>query len=275
MAIETLANMYAPVTVFHEEEKFYPSSIEFFLDAVDVVDENLFTIEPNPTPENLPGGIETDGYYMLTDQPLRKAFQIGRRPKCPTCTDVDIFSGQDVLNDIIPTYVLYRPYNGTPFIDIQYHLFYPYNRGKDICIGIPDGDDCIGFFESFGNHVGDWEHLTIRFRDEEPEQLYISCHSFGAYYNYNAAENVFEFDRGDVKAQWEVKDFTKQDSLDPEFSPFVFMDGTHPIVFSANGSHGLWGEAGTHVYMSFPITLSDVTGNGLQHVSEGSLHLIE
>ena len=77
LAVEALANMYAPVTVFHEEEKFYPSSIEFFLDAVDVVDEDLFTVEPNPTPENLPGGNETEGYYMLTDQPLRKALIIG------------------------------------------------------------------------------------------------------------------------------------------------------------------------------------------------------
>ena len=43
------------------------------------------------------------------------------------------------------------------------------------------------------------------------------------------------------------------------------MHGTHPIVYAADGSHGIWPNVGRHVYKSLPNgdTLVDHTGNGV------------
>ena len=34
--------------------------------------------------------------------------------------------------------------------DLVYFFYYPYNRGKEV------------LFTIWGNHVGDWEHITVR-----------------------------------------------------------------------------------------------------------------
>ena len=97
-----------------------------------------------------------------------------------------------------------------------YFAFYPYNRGKEVL-------DTI-----WGNHVGDWEHITVRFKPEEkdgstslvPFEVYLSAHDGGA-----------------TKPWSEVK---KHD------------DSQQPIVFSAAGSHANYFFAGDHTYHTDP-----------------------
>lgn len=99
-------------------------------------------------------------------------------------------------------------------IDLVYFFYYPYNRGKEVLNTI------------WGNHVGDWEHVTVRlmwgYDDQtkwslQPVQMYLSAHSFGGIYEWEAIPKI---------------------------------DDTHPIVYSAYGSHGIWLEAGRHTYGS-------------------------
>lgn len=94
-------------------------------------------------------------------------------------------------------------------VDLIYFFFYPYNRGKEVV-------DTI-----WGNHVGDWEHITVRLQKDgdtlTPVQVYLSAHSFGGVYEWADLERFEE---------------------------------THPVVYSAWGSHGVWSEPGDHVYMS-------------------------
>ena len=40
--------------------------------------------------------------------------------------------------------------------------------------------------QSFGNHVGDWEHVLIRFQDGTPQEMYLSQHDDGTAYAYSA-----------------------------------------------------------------------------------------
>ncbi|MCP3942798.1 MAG: Vps62-related protein [Desulfobacteraceae bacterium] len=98
-------------------------------------------------------------------------------------------------------------------------MFYPYNQGKQGCAflqgdygidGWTDIDDGVcslaeiaGYDKSYGNHVGDWESVTIRFLGNTPLYVYLSAHGDRPQYNWNQ----FEF------------------------------DGTRPIVYSALGSH--------------------------------------
>ncbi len=42
-----------------------------------------------------------------------------------------------------------------------------------------------------GNHVGDWEHVTIRLVDRKPSAMYISAHNFGGIYLWNSASQTF------------------------------------------------------------------------------------
>ncbi|MEZ4451354.1 MAG: Vps62-related protein [Nannocystaceae bacterium] len=96
------------------------------------------------------------------------------------------------------------------FVDLVYFFYYPYNRGKEVV-------DTI-----WGNHVGDWEHITVRLKVEvdltlTPVQVYLSAHSFGGVYEWADVERF-----GD----------------------------THPVVYSAWGSHGVWSGPGDHVYQT-------------------------
>ncbi len=108
-----------------------------------------------------------------------------------------------------PVYAYYAD-KGSQIVDLVYFFYYPYNRGKSVV-------DTI-----WGNHVGDWEHITVRLMrgaDDvlTPVQVYLSAHSFGGAYDWAEIER---------------------------------FEGTHPVVYSAWGSHGLWSTPGEHVYMT-------------------------
>ncbi len=112
-------------------------------------------------------------------------------------------------------------------VDLVYYFYYPYNRGKRILRTI------------WGNHVGDWEHITVRLAwsfdggswSLEPHQVYIAAHNFGGAYPWNEVQKV----------------------------------GSHPIVYSARGSHGSWKDPGNHVYkdLGWLGDLVDETGEGV------------
>lgn len=111
--------------------------------------------------------------------------------------------------DAAPVYAYYAD-KGSQIVDLVYFFYYPYNRGKEVV-------DTI-----WGNHVGDWEHITVRtMRGADdvltPVQVYLSAHSFGGVYEWAEVER-------------------HQD--------------THPVVYSAWGSHGLWSSPGAHVYQT-------------------------
>lgn len=119
--------------------------------------------------------------------------------------------------DGAPVYAFYAE-KGADVVDLVYFFFYPYNRGKEVV-------DTI-----WGNHVGDWEHITVRLMRGPgevltPLQVYLSAHSFGGAYDWAEVERT-----GD----------------------------THPVVYSAWGSHGLWKDPGDHVYMTIGEEVLDV-----------------
>lgn len=101
---------------------------------------------------------------------------------------------------------------GGGIVDLVYFVYYPYNRGKSVL-------DTI-----WGNHVGDWEHVTVRLvegpaGDYAPSQVYLSAHDFGGAYDWGSGE-------------------------------VELFEGTHPVVYAAWGSHGIWAQPGDHAYMS-------------------------
>ena len=67
-----------------------------------------------------------------------------------------------------------------PHFHVTYWMFYPYSQGKTICtldlgplgpLPIPlIFGMCLGTKKEFGNHVGDWEHMSLSFKGrKEPD----------------------------------------------------------------------------------------------------------
>jgi hypothetical protein len=112
-------------------------------------------------------------------------------------------------------------------IDLVYFFYYPYNLGKSV------------LYTVWESHVGDWEHVTVRlmwgYDDQtgwslQPVQIYLSAHDFGGIYEWDEIPKI---------------------------------NDTHPVVYSAAGSHGVWAIAGAHTYGSAMGTdLVDICSEG-------------
>ncbi|KAB7507610.1 Vacuolar protein sorting-associated protein 62 [Armadillidium nasatum] len=126
---------------------------------------------------------------------------------------------------------------------VTYWMFYPYSQGKQLCtskfwfvgrVFKPRlRNKCYGDLITLNSHVGDWEHVSIYFEDNLPQRMYVSTHTHGAYYQYEPNENSFVY-RG--------KDTRIGLPLNPKYPPIIKVDGTHPVLYAALGSHGLWGS---------------------------------
>jgi hypothetical protein len=114
-------------------------------------------------------------------------------------------------------------------IDLSYWMFCPYNYGK-VVLG-----------QEFGDHVSDWEHVTIRL----------------TRFAYNGVTYVkpvlvnYPYHSSQLTYSW--ANVTKVSGTD------------HVIAYSAKNSHGMWRDAGSHVYQNIVIAqLTDDTSAGTQ-----------
>lgn len=110
---------------------------------------------------------------------------------------------------------------GSGILDAFWFYFYSYNLGTTV------------FNIRFGNHVGDWEHSLIRFKNSVPQAVFFSAHSGGLAYDWNAVE------KGKGKGR----------------------EG-RPILYSAVGSHAMYATPGRHSYILPFGLLADVTDKG-------------
>lgn len=109
-------------------------------------------------------------------------------------------------------------------VNLVYNFYYTYNRGKKVLGSV------------YGNHVGDWEHITVRLEKSNqtwvPTKVYYSSHDKGELIAWSNVQKIAD---------------------------------THPIVFSAWGSHGCYSTGGSTEYDTAAGTpLVDVRGNGTQ-----------
>ncbi|XP_062558331.1 uncharacterized protein LOC134223208 [Armigeres subalbatus] len=165
--------------------------------------------------------------------------------------------------------------NEYPHFHVTYWMFYPYSQGKVICtvnLG-PLGPwpiplifgMCLGTKKEFGSHVGDWEHMSLFFRGrKEPDEMYVSAHDAGAYYSYERLTGTFEY-----RSQETRKGILQR----PTFPKTVITSGNHPVLFAAEGSHGLWTAPGKHKYVRVP-RLYDVNGFGTPWTTWKSVEII-
>ncbi|KAL8719964.1 MAG: hypothetical protein Q9225_003112 [Loekoesia sp. 1 TL-2023] len=90
--------------------------------------------------------------------------------------------------------------HGSGNVDAFYFYFYAFNQGNTV----------LG--QEIGDHVGDWEHNMIRFKNGVPQAIWYSQHSYGEAFTYSCVEK----------------------------------QGLRPVAYSAKGTHATYATTGTH-----------------------------
>lgn len=173
-------------------------------------DEKFFASTLETAKENMTRALSANGYmYYIKELD---------RPKYMN----DYLHG-DVNNQKAYAFAVQKEYK---YLDLTYFVFTPYNKAKEVA-GI-----------QFGNHIGDWEHITVRLMNYQengknyyrPVLVDYSAHSFRNYVSWDEIETV---------------------------------ENTHPVGYTAQGSHGMWKDEGTHVYVDAKIVkLTDECSQG-------------
>ncbi|KAL5549487.1 hypothetical protein UlMin_004718 [Ulmus minor] len=163
--IEDLFRAYSPLVYFHPDEKYLPSSTTWYFTNGALLfkkGEEAKPVGVDPTGANLPQGGSNDGEYWLDLPADNKEKERVKRGDLATAK----------------TYLHAKPMLGSTFTDIAAWVFFPFNgpgRAKVEFINISLG--------KIGEHIGDWEHLTIRVSNFNGElsKLFLSQHSGGQW----------------------------------------------------------------------------------------------
>ncbi|MED6164315.1 hypothetical protein PIB30_088531 [Stylosanthes scabra] len=163
--IEAIVKAYSPIMFLHPDEEYLPSSVNWFFSNGGLLytrgnESNPVAIAQNGT--NLPQDPNNDGAYWL-DLPADGA-------------EKDRVKKGDL--ESARSYIHVKPMLGGTFSDIAMWVFYPFNgpaRAKVEFFNVNLG--------KIGEHVGDWEHATLRVSNFNGElrQIYFSQHSHGQW----------------------------------------------------------------------------------------------
>ncbi|CAL5184778.1 unnamed protein product [Lathyrus oleraceus] len=170
--IEAILQVYSPTLYLHSDEEYLPSSVNWFFSNGALLykkgeESNPVPIQQNGT--NLPQDPNIDGAYWL-DLPSDNANK--DRVKKGNLQSAE-------------SYVHVKPMSGGTFTDIAMWIFYPFNgpgRAKVKFLDIKLG--------KIGEHVGDWEHVTLRVSNLDGKlwHVYFSQHGSGSWVDSSQLE---------------------------------------------------------------------------------------
>jgi len=146
----------------------------------------------------------------------------------PSSSDFPGAVGQRPDKASVPVYAVVADNEieaGKEFTDIVYFMLYPYNRGKR------------KIDTMWGNHVGDWEHFTVRFNRSDTDYVPVKV--------------SFSVHDTNIELPWGAPDFLTVD--------------THVVAFEAKGTHAVFPAQGHFVYKNIAVlgSLIDDTGTGV------------
>jgi hypothetical protein len=170
------------------------------------------------------------------------------------------FHGQDPARAPVPVYVSTYKSKKNGALNIQYLTFYPYNWGKNVCLSLAPKDHCMAKRHQMDNHVGDWEGMTVQVQGDKLVGVRVGAHSASKVgFTYLASA------KGKCANEGGSGDLNKESPL----SCLEVRNG-HPVVYSAWGSHGIWGKPGDHNYQTLPTgeRLNDSTSKGTEWHTE-------
>ncbi len=217
-SVEEAIPYFAPLVKFHTNERYFPSTVEWFLERTALYyaeggqfpedgQTGLTLLHPigELTPQRLVNAAvqETDGTNNSSntgDSRTRSNFFV--TPTDPMDQDQlsVVFDGN--LDEARCYVNVVRPLENESFVDIQYHFFYPYNGPAN------------NFFANIivdVAHEGDWENITVR----------CSIAADGTW----ERQQVFYSAHGSDWSKWF------------EIDEVLWENDQHPIVFSALHTH--------------------------------------
>ncbi|GAV87989.1 DUF946 domain-containing protein [Cephalotus follicularis] len=194
--IHALIGHYGPTVFFYPDEVFLPSSVPWFFQngAVLYRTGNLNGEAIDPSGSNLPaGGTNDRGFWIdLPDDDRREIVKHGNLESSKL-------------------YVHVKPAVGGTFTDIAMWVFCPFNGPATLKVGIMNIP-----LSKVGQHVGDWEHFTLRVCNFTGElwSIYFSQHSGG---------------------EW------------VEAYDLEYIEGNKAIVYSSKSGHASYPHPGTYI----------------------------
>lgn len=195
--IHALIEHYGPTVYFHPEEKYMPSSVPWFFKNGALLyaagSEKGKAIDYHGS--NLPSGGTNDGAFWI-DLPNDK--DEGSYLKKGNIESAEL-------------YVHVKPALGGAFTDIVMWVFCPFNGPATLKVPLMNIE-----MNKIGEHVGDWEHFTLRISNFTGElwSVFFSEHSGGKWI----------------------------DAFDLEF-----IKGNKPIVYSSKHGHASYPHPGTYI----------------------------
>ncbi|XP_022874570.1 uncharacterized protein LOC111393319 isoform X5 [Olea europaea var. sylvestris] len=194
--IRALIRHYGPIVFFHPDETYLPSSVSWFFNngALLYRKGDSISMAIDSEGSNLPRGGTNDGEYWInlpTDG--RK-----KRVKCGNLESSKL-------------YIHVKPASGGTFTDIVMWVFCPFNGPGTLKVGLMNIS-----LSKIGQHVGDWEHFTLRISNFTGElwSIYFSQHSGGVW--------VEAFD-------------------------LEFIEGNKAIIYSSKSGHASYPHPGNYI----------------------------
>jgi hypothetical protein len=132
---------------------------------------------------------------------------------------------------------------GQGIVDAFWFYFYSFNLGNAV------------FNVRFGNHVGDWEHCLVRFYRGKPKALFLSAHTAGEAYSYEAVEKLGQR----VRSRPPLLFFGDPLLSRPGPAANAFLQ---PVIYSAVGTHAMYATPAIHEYILPFGLLHDQTDRG-------------
>lgn len=200
--IEALIDHYGPTVYFHPDETYLPSSVPWFFENGALLfregKDNGISIDSDGS--ILPQGGKNDGQFWMD---LPDEDDTGK-------------NGIIVKNGNLESAELYvhvKPALGGTFTDIVFWIFCPFNGPVTFTIEFLNVNIEMN---RVGEHVGDWEHYTLRISNFNGElwSVYFSEHSGGEWVDASNLE---------------------------------FIEGNKPIVYSSKHGHASFPNAGTYI----------------------------
>ncbi|XP_061371332.1 hypothetical protein At1g04090 [Gastrolobium bilobum] len=195
--IHALIEHYGPTVYFHPDEIYLPSSVQWFFKNGAALhaegSEKGQAIDYQGS--NLPSGGTNDGAFWI-----------------------DLPTNNDARNNLkkgniesAELYVHVKPALGGAFTDIAMWVFCPFNGPATLKVPLMNIE-----MNKIGEHVGDWEHITLRVSNFTGElwSVFFSQHSGGEWVN------AFNLE---------------------------FIKGNKPIVYSSRHGHASYPHPGTYL----------------------------
>ncbi|KAL8090322.1 hypothetical protein AgCh_039699 [Apium graveolens] len=177
--VKTLLQSYSPKIYLHPDETYHPCSVNWFFDNgallyIEGDESSPVRVEPNGL--NLPQGGSNDDEYWL-DLPID--------PAAKERVKKGDLQGSEA-------YIHIKPMLGATFTDLAIWIFYSFNGPATAKLGLVDVP--LG---RIGEHVGDWEHLTLRISNFNGvlDRVFFSEHSGGTWID----SSLLEYDNGTNK----------------------------------------------------------------------------